>query len=277
MPKDLYHNHAINMEHTKKMVVIPQDLMENLRYNQQKKVGREGKRELDIDREMKHILARDDLDLKDKVRLYNSTLTKFGETKPEKEKVQELMVEEPEQEDEWVDMIDRHFALTNKLKAKHMLEWIRNKGSITWDDKGVVKGLPGSNILTLLDDITRQQPRHKTVIPVGMEAFASKLTDSNVPRYLVSPFYQKYFGPTVEDDDDEEEDVFSSPIGKRTRSGKSDSPVVKSTPRRPRKLVSDKVKRIATPPVSSATATPVLPQALPPSPPQEEWLLPEFN
>ena len=177
------------MEHTQKMVVVPQDLIENLRYNQRKKAGSEGKKVLDVDKEIKNVLTREDLSEDDKIRLYHQLIMKYRDVKePEP-------VLEPTEviKDEWLENIDKHFNLQNKVKARNVLEWLRTKGDIKWNDKGEVEGDPGSNILTLIDDITRSAPRHKDIEPIGMTNFASKLKASNIPQYLISQHYQKYF------------------------------------------------------------------------------------
>ena len=100
--------------------------------------------------------------------------------------------EEEEEEDEWEDKIQRQFSMNNRSRALHVLEWIRSKGDVTLNDKGEVVGQPGSNILTLLDEVTRSQPHSKTIEPIGMHQFATKLKDSNLPRYLLSSHYQRY-------------------------------------------------------------------------------------
>ena len=180
------------------MVVIPQGLMETLSYNQKVEAGEKGRHVLNVDKEMGQVMTRKDLSESDKIRLYNNALLKFGDTKPlprptvsSREQVEQEVV------DEWLDTIDRHFGLQHKNKAKNVLSWIRGKSNISWNDKGEINGIPGSNILTLLDDITRQTPRDKNVEPIGMHDFATKLLDSNIPRYLISNHYQKYFKPTT--------------------------------------------------------------------------------
>ena len=142
------------MEHTQKMVVVPQDLIENLRYNQRKKAGSEGKKVLDVDKEVKTVLTRDDLSQDDKIRLYHQLIMRYRDVK-EPEPVLEPKVEN-DGDDEWLQSIDKHFNLQNKVRARNVLDWLRTKGDVRWNDKGEVEGQPGSNILTLLDDITRQ-------------------------------------------------------------------------------------------------------------------------
>ena len=206
------------------MVVVPQDLMENLRYNQKKKAGDVGAQVLGVDKEMQSILTRSDLSQDDKIRLYNNALLKYGDITKKKLNVEDIPIPEEEEEDEWEDRIERQFTINNRNRALHVLEWIRSKGDMTWNDRGEIVGLPGSNILTLLDEVTRSQPHSKTEFPIGMVQFATKLKDSNLPRYLLSTHYQRYI----------------------------------DTPKRPRthRLVSPTAKAIPTPPDYTATPTP---------------------
>jgi len=176
------------MEHTQKMVVVPQDLIENLRYNQRKKAGEEGKKVLDVDKEIKSVLSRDDLTQDDKIRLYHQLIMKYRDVK-------EPTIIEPtrEETDEWLDNIDNHFGTQHRNRARNVLQWLRTKSDVKWNEIGEVDGQPGSNILTLIDDITRPTPRHKDIEPIGMTNFATKLKASNIPHYLISTHYQKYF------------------------------------------------------------------------------------
>ena len=102
------------MEHTQKMVVVPQDLIENLRYNQRKKAGSEGKKVLDVDKEVKTVLTRDDLSQDDKIRLYHQLIMRYRDVK-EPEPVLEPQVENTDDDDEWLQSIDKHFNLQNKV------------------------------------------------------------------------------------------------------------------------------------------------------------------
>ena len=218
------------------MVIVPQDLMDNLRYNQRKKAGDVGSQVIGIDKEMQSILTRSDLSQDDKIRLYNHALLKYGDI-VEKKKEEKLDITLPEVIDEWDDMIDKQFTINNRSRAKNILDWIRSKGEIMWNDKGELDGHPGSNILTLLDDVSRSQPRDKGIEPIGMTHFVKKLVDSNLPRYLLSTHYQRYI----------------------------DAPPAK----RPRRLVSSKAKHVPTPP-----GTPPTPHYSPPPSPVSEWLTP---
>lgn len=207
------------------MVVVPQDLMENLRYNQRQKTGSVGKHVIGVDKEMQNIMTRDDLSQEDKIRLYNNALLKFGDLKPVVKQVKQEKPEVVEEEDEWMDTIDRHFNLQNKGKAKNILSWARDKGGMTWNDHGEITGIPDSNILTLLDDITRVQPRNKSVEPTGMSDFAEKLQESNIPHYLISTYYnQKYFNPTT---------PFTTPTSSTPRKHRLESPLAKRVPTPP--------------------------------------------
>ena len=204
------------MQHTKKMVVVPQDVIENLRFNQQQRTGAVRRQLMTVDRELKEILARDDLPADAKMELYYEVLQKYRklETKYSEKSPQNTTVASPQSttvasrvtpavappvahaaSDEWMDRIDKHFTLRNKEKAEHLYEWVKEKSDITWNEKGEIDGQPKSNILTLLDDVTRPVPRDKGVDPNGMADFAKSLQASNIPRYLIGnpTHYRKYF------------------------------------------------------------------------------------
>ena len=181
---------------SRKRVLVTQDLIDDLRYNQREQAGQAGKHALGVDREMQNILARNDVSLSDKVRLYNNALLKFGDVKDSVKKEPAPPLPEEEDSDEWSESIEKHFSLANRSRAQNILEWIRKKSSITWNERGEITGLPGSNLLTLLDELVRKTPHMKSHEPVGMETFASKLKDSNLPIYLISNHYRKYFTST---------------------------------------------------------------------------------
>ena len=76
-----------------------------------------------------------------------------------------------------------------------MYQWVKDKSDLTWNTKGELDGIPKSNILTLIDDVTRPTSRHKDIEPIGMSQFVSKLQESNLPEYLIgnSTHYKKYY------------------------------------------------------------------------------------
>ena len=65
------------MDNAKKLAVVPQELLDSLKFNQEQQMGPIGKKMLDIDREMQSILNRDDLDQYRKAQLYTQTLAKY--------------------------------------------------------------------------------------------------------------------------------------------------------------------------------------------------------
>ncbi len=72
---------------------------------------------------------------------------------------------------------------------------MKDKSDLRWNEKGELDGVPKSNILTLLDEVTRTIPRHKDIEPVGLSQFVSKLRESNLPEYLIgnTTHYKKYY------------------------------------------------------------------------------------
>ena len=239
------------MQHTKKMVVVPQDVIENLRFNQQQRIGSVGRQLMTVDKELKEILARDDLPADEKMELYYEILqkhkkmeTKYRERSPIR--VQNIAREPtnqprtaPKQSDEWLDRIDKQFTVRNREKAEQMYEWLKEKSDIKWNDKGEIDGQPKSNILTLLDDVTRPQPRVKGTDPTGLADFAGKLQASNIPRYLIgnSTHYKKYF----------QQPSTSPPPSPPSSPESSYKTPINQPYRRPHRLVSDNVTPVPSP------------------------------
>lgn len=244
------------MQHTKKMVVVPQDLIENLRFNQQQRTGSVGRQLMTVDRELKEILARDDLPTDEKMELYYEILQKYRklETKyREKPPAPAATTAPPAARvaDEWLDRIDKQFTLRNREKAEQLYEWVKEKSDITWNEKGEIEGQPKSNILTLLDDVTRPVPRDKGVDPNGMADFAKSLQASNIPRYLIgnATHYKKYFQQEQQDPSTSPPPLQPSPPSP------PDTPY--HTPKtRPHRLVSEKASPVPSPSEAVATLIP---------------------
>ncbi len=237
------------------MVVVPQDVIENLRFNQQQRTGPVGRQLMTVDKELKEILARDDLPADAKMELYYEILqkhrkleTKYRERSPVRAPVSPAAQPDsvPQRSDEWMDRIDKGFTLRNREKAEQVYEWMKEKSDIKWNDKGEIDGQPKSNILTLLDDVTRPQPRHKDADPTGMADFAKSLQASNIPRYLIAntTHYKKYFQP--------EPAPLSPPSSPETPYHTPH--VTRKT--RPHRLVSDKVTPVPSPSEANAPLLP---------------------
>ncbi len=198
------------MNHTKKMVVVPQDVMENLRFNQQQKVGPVGKQMMAVDKDLREIFDREDLAMDEKLTLYYEVLNKYKKLneaynkQPVKEEVEKEPVRKLEKpvipvKDEWLDKIDKQFTVRNHEKAEQLYNWIKEKSDIDWNEIGEISGIPKSNILTLLDEVTRPTPRHKDIEPTGLPQFVTRLRESNPPEYLIgnTTHYKKYYTAPV--------------------------------------------------------------------------------
>ena len=96
---------------SRKRVLVTQDLIDDLRYNQREQAGQAGKHALGVDREMQDILARNDLSLSDKVRLYNNALLKFGDVKDSVKKEPAPTLPEEEDSNDWSESIEKHLCL----------------------------------------------------------------------------------------------------------------------------------------------------------------------
>ena len=251
------------MNHTKKMVVVPQDVMENLRFNQKQKVGAVGKQLMDVDREIKEIFDREDLAMDEKLTLYYDVLQKYRKldkqynVKPTT--ILKDVIEPPGAvaasgavaapvasgtTDEWLDRIDKQFNVRNHDKAEQLYQWVKDKSDLRWNEKGELDGVPKSNILTLIDDVTRPIPRHKDIEPVGLSQFVSKLRESNLPEYLIgnSTHYKKYYTAAPA--------TASAPVTSTT-SAEVSTPVKK---KRAHRLVSPNAVNVPTPHIGTPEA-----------------------
>jgi len=176
------------MEHTKKLAVIPQDLLEALHYNQKQQMGPRGEQLLNIDREMKTILERSDLPEDQKVLMYSAALGQYQQVKHQSKSI--FPVLQPKTSTipltDWESQVESFLPASHRRKGVQVLKWIRqNTPELQWNDKGEVEGLPQSNILDLIDDVTRPKARSKDRVPLGIQDFVTKLRASNIPTSLL--------------------------------------------------------------------------------------------
>jgi len=168
------------MEQTKTMVVIPQDLLDSLRYNQREKMGPVGEQLVSLDRQMKTILNQDSDD-DSKAKLYYQTLQKYLATKDRLKMppVATAAVAVPKA-GSFFDDIPR----LQKTKAEKIFNWLeRVPTDITWDLKGEVEGIPGSNIADLVNELSKVPSKTQ---PRGFDEFTERLRDANIPKTLVA-------------------------------------------------------------------------------------------
>lgn len=136
-----------------------------------------------LDRDMRNILDRQDLDDEEKVRQYNQILLRYLEYHNHLK----LPTSTPSSSPKSVrDEILQTVPKTMRQKAEAILERISNQSNMGWNDRGefVHNGevVQGSNIVDLVNDMLRHR---KTFQPRGWQDFARALRQSNVPLDLV--------------------------------------------------------------------------------------------
>ncbi len=180
------------MDHTKKLAVIPEDLLEALKYNQKQQMGPTGEQLLAVDQDIKSILSRTDLPEDEKVQLYASALDKYHVIK-HRVPVSKPSVPTPTAnlpastaDDDWEKQITSLLPKNQRNKGTQLYQWMKNNlPDIKVTDRGEIEGLPDSNIVDLIDEISRSKPRVKAGLPKGFDSFMSRLHEANIPRSLI--------------------------------------------------------------------------------------------
>ena len=179
------------MTNVRMMALVDPILLETLRNPMQPPVDTTLR---DLDADMTSILDRTDIELSDKVRLYNQALLRYnGMTKTRANKptravvVPEEKVVNGEDEDAGNDSADEIVATMPKsLHMKARMLTARLKKMVDWNDRGELLhegvAIPGSNITDLVHDLVRKR---KTFEPVGWQQLTSQLSGSNIPMELV--------------------------------------------------------------------------------------------
>ena len=183
---------------TRPMVVVPQDLLDSLRYNQQQKMGTVGQQLVSLDTEMKDILNADLPDAA-KAQKYFQTLQKYMMTKEIATTPKEEKTETPPTSLSPVNDV----PLKQRKKAEQIFNWIKRVApdKITWNNRGEVEGIPGSNIADLITELTKVR---STTLPAGFAQFTELAKEANIPQTLVSnkEHWDTYFNPAPVRDDD---------------------------------------------------------------------------
>ncbi len=180
---------------TRPMVVVPQDLLDSLRYNQQQKMGVVGQQLITLDAEMKDILNADLPDAT-KAQKYFQTLQKYMTTKEFATQPKEVKTTTPVSNPSPIDDV----PLKQRKKAEQIFNWIkRTEPNITWNKRGEVEGIPGSNIADLVTELTKVR---STTLPAGFAQFTELVKEANIPQTLVAnkEHWDTYINPVREDD-----------------------------------------------------------------------------
>ena len=144
---------------------------------------------------MTSILDRLDIDVSEKVRLYNQTLLRYNDmtkthaNKPTRVVVvnEEKIIVNEDNNDEENDTLSEIVATIPKsLQLKARMLTARLKKMVDWNDRGELLhegvAIPGSNITDLVHDLVRIR---KTFEPVGWQQLAGQLRGSIIPMERV--------------------------------------------------------------------------------------------
>lgn len=194
------------MDHTKKMAVVPQDLLEILQYNQKQKLGSTGQFVMNLDKTMQAILLRDDLPEDEKLLLYSDAVSNYMKAKNLTKQptltspttttavVNHAVKKIPN----WSEKVRQQLPQNTAKKGVQVLDWINEHiPDLKWSDKGELEDVPQSNILDLIDEVTRAKSRSNRNKPKGIDKFVKKLHEGNIPHQLIGN--QLYLTPEEED------------------------------------------------------------------------------
>ena len=174
-----------------------------------------------LDSDMKSILERDDISVKDKVSQYNQVLHRYLQYYANPEPMQHqqfppsltttptsmatVTTSLPKEEDGFEKELESVIPISLQRKAKALLQHIRQVPNISWSDKKefVVDGkkVDHSHMLDLINHALRSRKKSP---PVGTERFAHVLKQSNVPQELIgNPAFWRSIRNADHEDDSE--------------------------------------------------------------------------
>ena len=200
------------MNHTKRMVLVPENTLERLQQRQQILTPPVTQTLKNLDSEMTEILSSKQLDDEEKAKLFNQVLQRYltyydqrkgqplhvklttpkpVETpKPEESKEKETSKDSSELEtiptaveQEVMKSVPKLYKtgarqLLDKIKENRDLLHRNEKGELMYENKSI----PGSHVVDLVNDILRHRRGFE---PVGWSVFARGLARMNVPENLV--------------------------------------------------------------------------------------------
>ena len=171
------------MAHVRKMALVDPRLLDKLHTTTKRPVDMTLR---DLDAEMTNILDKTDIDVSEKVRLYNQALLRYNDmTKLSAAKPTPVVVVNEKKPDPPDVMADVVTTLPKGLQEKGR-QLVSRLKTIKWSDRGELlhEGVvvPGSNMVDLVHDLLRKR---KTFDPVGWQQFASQMSTTNIPMELV--------------------------------------------------------------------------------------------
>ena len=192
--------------HSKRMVLIPEELVSLLRERQQETVSPVTKNLVSLKDHMGDILERQDLRPDEKAKLYGQAFQRYQNVREQRENKpvtvqivptksesnsspttvkKEVKGEIPA--DQVSTEIIQSVPKTLKNRAELLMQKLKQRGDvINWNDRGELvyngKDVRGSNMLDLVNDVLRNR---KSSTPQGWEYFARGLAHMNIPNELI--------------------------------------------------------------------------------------------
>jgi hypothetical protein len=176
------------MQHTKKMVMVPQDTYNSLLTKQQDIVQPLINKLINVDDQLEMLLNDHTIPADVKVQKYEQLFHRRQQMKIEQEKPMEIQMK-----DQPAAIVPQNIVQTLPLNAqtfaKVLLEHMsRHKHKINWDEKGqlIIHGQPieGSHIVDLIHDFSK--PLRSQVAGVrGYKEFSTLLKETNAPNSAI--------------------------------------------------------------------------------------------
>ena len=171
------------MAHVRKVALVDPRLLDKLHTSTKPPVDMTLR---DLDAEMTNILDKTDIDVSEKVRLYNQALLRYNDmTKLAAAKPTPVVVVKEQNPDAPDVMAEVATMLPKGLQEKGR-QLVSRLKTIKWNDRGELlhEGVvvPGSNMVDLVHDLLRNR---KTSEPAGWQQFASQMHAANIPMELV--------------------------------------------------------------------------------------------
>lgn len=195
------------MQHTTKMVMVPEDAYTSLVGQQQQLMPPVAMQLSNLDNELKSILNNPSLGVDEKYNSYYRTFNRYSHLQgkptvllPEPPREHKQVEQKPEMVDNMTSTVVVGVPVSEKglldnlpkiarRRGKLLLEHLKRKEQIQWADTGELlvndRPVEGSNVTDLFHFFTRDRP--SVVPPKGAREFAELLQETNVPVEAVVP------------------------------------------------------------------------------------------
>ena len=238
------------MEHVKKMVLIPQELLSTIQAKQAEQLAPVDKAIVEINKDMDGLLEEEDLSEHDKAKLYNDKLRRYKVYANKKDVPVTVKVVNENDTVKINDASNTGLAdnMTTKIigsvpksynkRVVRLLEKLK-KSNMKWNDQGELlidnEAVPGTDIVDLVNDTVRKR---KGFMPHAWETFARGLARVNISREVVGnvdrwDYIQKHrmyqdapeVAPSTSGNPNRK--AHSSKVGKKKRTGVISTPLTK--------------------------------------------------